>query len=385
MGSDHHTIRRWIPGISFTLFIYATLSLIPQLWETANKKFGPDTVRGFSGMLFAFLFCLGTAYTLLRSKERRWPRTLWFLSIAAVYYFLLSAIELTSERVHLLEYGVLAWLYSTPLVKTVGDKTVPYIAGVLAFTAGVGDEWIQYLLPNRVGSVTDTYLNAISAGLGLLLAFRVFRTKPLPGVTVRGIRWASITSIIALATFAAFLSVATDFGLRHRDPQIGSFYSHFTLEELRRIDSTETAKYAALVKDLYPVKMHTYLKDEARVDKFAGEFLVHLFRRDRYEEKKSFWVAWKENRILARHFPRVLAGSGYAWPEEKNRLIQAAMEKKETDFYESPVAKGDLIVSLTPPETVLLFATGCVFFLWNAWRPYRIAFFLNKELVPDAN
>ena len=94
--------------------------------------------------------------------------------------------------------------------------------------------------------------------------------------------------------------------------------------------------------------MHTYLKNESQLNKFYAEILVHLFRRDRYMEKGDLWVAYKENLILDAYFTETIRGSGFAWPPEKTKQVESELKIAPGKFYESPVARDDVIVMFGP-------------------------------------
>lgn len=339
----------WLPPLAFTLFIYTTLSSVPKVWEMAFSKFGRPAIKVSIEITVALLFFAVLVYLVFFVKNHRTSRILWLFAIGFVYAYLISTIEIVVEQVHLLEYGILGGLYLLPWQRILKDKTAYFAAWTFTFSAGIIDELSQYYSPTRVGTVPDICLNGYASALALLLVAKVFsRVRFDRPVTSRNIRIVSGVFVFNLLLLGAFISIVTDYGFLHKDPQIGAFYSHFTVEGLKKADRLETAKNIAAVKDLYPVKMHTYLKDQGHLNKFYAEILVHLFRRDRYVEKGDLWVAYKENLVLDAYFTETIRGSGFAWPPEKIKQIESELKIAPDRFYESPVAKDDVIVMFGP-------------------------------------
>jgi hypothetical protein len=102
--------------------------------------------------------------------------------VAAVYAGAALALPIVQERVHLLEYGALALLAREALrARAAADPACGFRstraaacgAFALASLAGAGDEVVQAILPNRVGELRDSALNALSAGLALAAASAV--------------------------------------------------------------------------------------------------------------------------------------------------------------------------------------------------------------------
>lgn len=337
----------WFPPLAFTLFIYSTLSSVPKLWGMIFSKFSRSAIMGTIEILLAGLFLSAIAYLVFRVKTGRTAKILWLFGVGFVYAGFILSIEIVVEQVHLVEYGVLAGLYLSPFRKLLKDQTAFYAAWLVTFSAGIVDELIQYYSPVRVGTVPDICLNGYTAALALLLLAKVFcRDGGNPPVSFRNVRIVCGIFALNLLLLGTFVSIVTDYGFLHKDPKIGAFYSRFPVEELKRKD--RLGKHIAAIKDLYPVKMHTYLKDESAMDKFSAEVLVHLFRRDRYVEKGDLWVAYKENLILENYFTESIKGSGFGWPPERVKQVEAELKVPADKFYESPVARDDVIVAFGP-------------------------------------
>ena len=86
------------------------------------------------------------------------------------------------ERVHFVEFGLIAWLFLR-VWRDRPDASAIVAPALAAFIAGIADEAFQWFLPARVGELADVALNAVAIGCGVL-AGAAFT----PPADVRG-RW----------------------------------------------------------------------------------------------------------------------------------------------------------------------------------------------------
>jgi len=133
--------------ISKSIFLYSSLGK-EVLSITVN------TILIITSVLVIFLFI---------KKRRKLMPIVLPLIIAIVF---IKMIERPEERIHFLEYGILGFL----VFKAIG-KEIKQIILALIFIILIGsiDEFIQYLLPNRVGDVRDIIMNSIGGIIGLWL------------------------------------------------------------------------------------------------------------------------------------------------------------------------------------------------------------------------
>ena len=90
----------------------------------------------------------------------------------------MKQFELPAERIHFLEYGLLAFLAYKALEKDMIQKKSLYALTLLMVAAvSLLDEGIQYLLPNRVGELRDVALNVVSGILGLVITSVIIRAE----------------------------------------------------------------------------------------------------------------------------------------------------------------------------------------------------------------
>jgi len=149
--------------------ILLTLPTTPILWKWATKVLG-SWVNDIGYLLFLPLFAVVGFYAGKRSSGSS-AKVLSLLSgFALVYFYLLKyQCHFPAERLHLVEYGLLAYLLYRALRLDLSSRRA-YLLG-FAIAAGFGflDEVIQYILPNRVFETRDVMTNVLAAGLGLLV------------------------------------------------------------------------------------------------------------------------------------------------------------------------------------------------------------------------
>jgi len=128
-------------------------------------------------------------WLLRRSAGRREWLTLGLC--AAAYALVASRFEIVQERIHLLEYGVVALLVFAALEARVaaggGVAAVRPAFAAAAWTAALGwlDEGIQGLLPNRYYDLRDVALNA-TAGVMALATLALMRRARRFDAAARG-------------------------------------------------------------------------------------------------------------------------------------------------------------------------------------------------------
>jgi len=155
--------------------IYLTSYLVP-LAVGALGRAGLGWVVRYGPVVGVFLALVFAGYRLLQSPSRRSMPMLGLLGAVAVGYGyfirLLSGVPV--ERVHLLEYGLLAVLLVRVLEGRHGPVRTLWYAVSLVFLIGFIDEILQGVLPNRYYDARDVATNVCSGlfGLGLLYIFR---------------------------------------------------------------------------------------------------------------------------------------------------------------------------------------------------------------------
>ena len=167
-------IRDYGIALSYILFIYISLPLMPGLWERFAAKVG-NFADYFTAVLLA-VFGLFIIFYLI-SKRKNVRNFIWLAILASAYAWALSSLEISVERVHFVEYGLLTLFVFRALNHNIRDKSLYLWSGIAVFCLGFLDEGIQYLLPNRVYNTRDVVVNGIAGILGLLVIGLCFQPK----------------------------------------------------------------------------------------------------------------------------------------------------------------------------------------------------------------
>jgi len=161
--------RYWTFVVLWTAILYATLPIARKL---ANKIEGAGykCVLNYGPIfLVAIAFVAALVYILNGRYSHRLLRISCMVIAAFLYaLFLKNLGKIPIERIHLMEYGILAILAKKASENRLGNLGSYLFSAVLTAMIGVGDELIQKFLPDRVCDIRDMMTNAISGALGLL-------------------------------------------------------------------------------------------------------------------------------------------------------------------------------------------------------------------------
>jgi VanZ family protein len=160
----------WLLAAAYTAAIYASAYYVRFASSHLRE-------RGLLAATVAGLGAAGAAGFVVWWARGRPSLAVWALLPPAglVYLETWRRLERFEERIHLLEYGLLgAVLYHAFVLHAQragpGRWRWPALgAFVLATTLGWLDEGIQHLLPNRYYDLRDVGLNALAAGMAILL------------------------------------------------------------------------------------------------------------------------------------------------------------------------------------------------------------------------
>lgn len=351
----------WIAVFLWTAVIYLTIPVARRVQVFVGEHWGREQ---FHYVVYAG-FTLGLGGMLLAavkaSRGRLMPRHVWIMVIGLVYYRLAAQMRLSPEEaVHFLEYGILGVLLVSAFGRTHANRAA-YAAAVLAGAAiGTFDEILQWLTPRRFWDLRDIGMNATGVALGVAalgLGLRPDRLRaPVPLRSWRLVcRLGCVAALMVLfclvstpdiiARYAQWTglkfllhaeSMLADYGYRIADPEIGLFYSRFTPERLRGIDRVRGREAGRALRESRDLGSAARFRKaiSPAVDPFLHEAGLHLIRRNGYigvlanhradpaDEAFHARVAWSENRILEKYFPRTLQYSGQTLPESRLRELK---------------------------------------------------------------
>lgn len=159
----------------YIILIFATIPYVPKIWGLVTKPLGKNT----SSILNISYGLLGLGVTLF-SYFKLQKKSLTFYAILGLlflsYTYLLKNLNVTVEKVHLLEYGLLSFLVYWAVNSDMKWILTYGIILATVFIVGWADESIQMITPGRVYEFSDVLLNWKAGVLGFLfvLTFKRF-------------------------------------------------------------------------------------------------------------------------------------------------------------------------------------------------------------------
>ncbi len=157
----------------------AAAGLVAAIWVSAwPAQFALDFLRErnllrltIAALGLAALAAVVLAFRRGGASGREWATLAAVVAAYAGFALLPGVFANAQERIHLVEYGAVALLLRQGL--RVASRSAGRAAGLafaLTALAGLGDELLQGLLPNRHFDWRDVRLNAISGALALAAA-----------------------------------------------------------------------------------------------------------------------------------------------------------------------------------------------------------------------
>ncbi len=140
----------WTITIVYLLFTYATLGVMPAIWNSLNSLTGGNgatvlfIIYAFTGIVILF-------YIVFIKKEISIKRYLLFFVFIIIFIIMYKFEKLPGEKIHMAQYGVFGILLYNALKIDLDKFSIKlYIYGALiCLLAGAIDEVIQLILPNR--------------------------------------------------------------------------------------------------------------------------------------------------------------------------------------------------------------------------------------------
>ncbi len=153
----------WLVVWGYVLIIYLSLPFTPTLLSRLYRHFGKNGLE----ILFLGLsiFFLSGVYFFFKNSSLL--ATSLAIALSVIILSLASFfLKLPGERIHFIEYAILGILIRRACRLSVWPS---WLALVFVFAVGVLDEFVQALLPNRVGELKDIWLNLAGGfwGIGL--------------------------------------------------------------------------------------------------------------------------------------------------------------------------------------------------------------------------
>ncbi len=363
-------------------------------------------VFGYFVLAVLFIGSISLLYYLIFKLKIRAPSNyIWLLSVAGLYvYFTLKLWKIPEEAIHFLEYGLLGFFLFRALIHNVKNKSIYFTATLFALLIGTFDEILQWITPQRYWGFRDVGLNGLSGGLFQLAIWKVVRPKIIYekfnvkslkiftsifascliilGLCVSNTpnRVYNYTKQIPLLSFLQKEEPMSEFGYKHKDSEIGVFYSRLSPKSLQKIDNLKGEQYAQILNESVDRDYEQFLREYSPItDPFMHELRVHIFRRDTHfnkgksasnlnAKKELYFTTYKENLILEKYFSHSIEKSVYQWTEDIINELEASIDKSKT--YESPVS-ANLFTSFSEKTIwISIFALISILVLINLTFPF---------------
>lgn len=363
---------RWLPPLALSVAVVALAPFVGVLQKWVRLTFGLGYLQWVTAAL-AVATAVALVWALARIRERRAMR--YGLLLGAGALVALQVVGWRSgtveadvvERVHLLEYGLLAVLFERALRPRHPGRLLPLLTLATVALVSVADEGVQWLTPVRVGDGLDVILNLWAGAVGLLFGLAL---SPAPGLlrpSAPGSRRlaAAVGAAVVLAG-AAFYDVA-HLGHEVRDPRAGVFLSWHSPEELLAAGEERARRW--------PVEGPPPNRPLALEDPFHTEAGWHAQARNEAVASGRLEAAWLENRILERWYGAFLDLGGRRWPPAQKRDIRQALQERGSGAlgpsprYRSPTLEGRVV---TAPPRPLLWVGALVLAGGLAWRAFGV-------------
>ncbi len=156
---------RWVVLLAYIAGVFGMLPFTRKVLITLEQQHLLGAV--VTGLYF--LAAVVVAYHVI-FDARLSDRVAFFtlVALAAIAGGLFMGLKIPEERVHFLQYGVMAWLARAALAARL-PPLAQYVAALsLACVLGFMDEWIQGSLKGRVFDSRDVVFNAVGALIALV-------------------------------------------------------------------------------------------------------------------------------------------------------------------------------------------------------------------------
>ena len=159
------TKKIWIIILIYVLFIYISLPYFPVFVSFLKNYLSKDTLN-----ILSLFFCISFFLFLSKwiyDKQYKFVQYIFIISPLILLTYMSLSLEVWSERVHFIQYGLLGLLVSRAY--EISSFKILLASGLLVMSAGLLDEIIQWFLPNRYGDMRDVVMNSLGGISGLWL------------------------------------------------------------------------------------------------------------------------------------------------------------------------------------------------------------------------
>ncbi|GEM_PF-3271490 len=163
-------LKHWRVFFLYCCLIYVSLPIGPEIWKAMEHSFG-----GAGKDLPAMLLGLSFTAVIIRflSLRKKYVVQGFFIIIVAffLFYRIADNIEFSSEKMHLIEYAILAIVIYSRIDKDQSVTTLHFKILIIGFIVGSIDEYLQRFIPGRVCDIRDVLLNSASVSLAQMVIY----------------------------------------------------------------------------------------------------------------------------------------------------------------------------------------------------------------------
>ena len=228
------------------------------------------------------------------------------------------------EAFHFVEYGLVAYLFYRAWRRR-PDLSGVLLAACAGIAVGIADEWVQWLVPGRVGEMHDVTLNAVAVVCGLLFSTGLHPPSSLAFPRRHGSRVVLGASAGVLFVASAGFVDRVHLGYEVHDGQAVVFRSRYDGRELATAAMNRAARW-----DASPPPRRGF----SREDHYLTEGEWHVTRRNNAVGTREWDAAWGENVILERFYAPVLDRLG-RWSIEQKATVERSVAGRTRDPYVS--------------------------------------------------
>ena len=152
--------------ISLALLIIVSASFARKISELIRAIFGKEYFLWATHVLI-FFFVIFLVILLLKSRFVLW-KLIFFITFLILTGMIIWHIRLPEEKIHFLEYGILAWAASRDVFKQSTNKKKIFLAFGFCLAVGFIDEIFQGILPERFFDWRDILFNAMGSVWGII-------------------------------------------------------------------------------------------------------------------------------------------------------------------------------------------------------------------------
>lgn len=154
----------WLIIMAYVAVIYLTLPVMRPVLMFLQKTLGKDVLSLAVNLLLVFAVSF-SFILIVKKRNLGHGRLALILAILLAGAGVAMGYEIPAERIHFLEYGILG---SLVLNAAINSWKIPILSSfVFVSIIGIGDETIQWFLPNRVGDIRDVFMNSVGGLLGI--------------------------------------------------------------------------------------------------------------------------------------------------------------------------------------------------------------------------